>query len=184
MKILNDINQLGSIYASLFHNIEELLLVDFSISILVELVDHGLQFIIAEVFAQFSGDSSQVSETNSAAVILIEQLEGFEDFLDGISWTDLLSHYFKKIRVFYLSTALSVVFLHQIKHFLLLHIKAQGSHRYFQFMIINGSCFVRVKQIKGLLNLLFLLLWQLLSLLSFDLSCYFLLLVSQKVWLS
>ena len=50
-----------SIDAGLFHNSYEFTLIDLSITIFVELVDHSLQLIITKILLHLSSDTTQVS---------------------------------------------------------------------------------------------------------------------------
>jgi len=49
---------------------------------------------------------------------------------------------------------LSIIIPQQFQNLRFLHIESQGSHRDFQFMIIYGPIFVRIEKLKGLFDLL------------------------------
>jgi hypothetical protein len=68
------------------------LFTDFTITIFIEFINHSLEFIITQVFTEFSGDSSQISQADSTGIILVEELESLQDFLNWVSLTDLLGH--------------------------------------------------------------------------------------------
>lgn len=61
-----------SVDACLFHNIKELLFVYFAVAVLVELVDHCLQLVVAEVLSELSGHSAKISQAYSASIVLVK----------------------------------------------------------------------------------------------------------------
>ena len=146
-----------SIYAGLLHYVEELLIVDLTVAVLVELVDHCLKFVIAEVFAQLARHASQVAETDLASVVLIEQLEGLEDLFNWVALSDFGSHDLEEVMVLNLTCTLAVVLLHQVEDLLLLDIKAQSAHCYLQLVVVNSAGLISVEEIECFLDFLLLL---------------------------
>lgn len=64
-----------------------------SITVTVKLVDHAAQLVIADVFSEFSSDSSQVPQTDPPWLVIIEQFEGLQDLLLWIPLQDQVRYY-------------------------------------------------------------------------------------------
>ena len=67
------------------HDSQELLDVDDSIIVLIELVDHGLQLVVAQRLAEFARHATQVLERYRAGLVVVEQGERLADLLLGIA---------------------------------------------------------------------------------------------------
>ena len=143
------------------HDAEELRLADFTIAIFVELVNHGLQLIVRQIFTKFAGNTSQVTQTNLICVVLIEELERLEDLLDRVSLRDFSGHDLEELGVLNLLGAVAIILVHEALHLLLLNIEAERAHGYLQLMVVNLAGFVSVEQVERLLDLLLLLVSQL-----------------------
>ena len=63
------------VVASFSHNAVELVRVDQPVPVAVSLVDHLLQFIIRQSFADFLGDPLQVAEADFPRAVLVEEAE-------------------------------------------------------------------------------------------------------------
>lgn len=68
---------MASEQVSFFHDSNELLLTDLTISISIGFVDHFLELIIGHSFAQLSGHSLQVFKGDFSSLIVIKKSEGF-----------------------------------------------------------------------------------------------------------
>jgi len=147
---------LKSIYTCLFHNAKELILVDFTVSIFVKLIDHSLQLIVGKVFSKFARNSSQIAKTDAAAVVLVKQLKGLEDLLDWVTLLNLVRHYLQKVNVLDGAGPITVIFVHKTENFGFLYIKTESAHCYFELMIVNCASLIGIEQIKSFLDLLFL----------------------------
>ena len=61
------------IEAGFFHDSEEFLLVYFAVMIQIGFVDHFLQLLVGQIFAQFFGDPLQIFESNFTIFIVVKQ---------------------------------------------------------------------------------------------------------------
>ena len=171
-----------SVDACLFHDGQELSLAYLAVTVLVELVDHGLELIVAQVLLHFPGNSTQVPQRYAARVVLVKQLERLGDLLDWVSLADLGGHDLQEVRVLDLAGSFAVKLPHQVEHLLLFYVEAQGSHANLQLVVVDGSGLVGVEKLEGLLDFLFLLVGKVLLHSPLD-SEFHLLLLSQKFWL-
>lgn len=71
--------------AGCLHDSEELLDVDDTVVVLVELVDHGLELVVAQRLAQLARHTAEVLQRYRAGLVVVEQGEGLADLLLGIA---------------------------------------------------------------------------------------------------
>ena len=150
-----------SVDAGLLHNGKEFVFTDLTVTVLVKLVDHRLQLVVAQVLAQLARHSAQIAQTDAARVVLVEELERLEDFLDGVPLRNFGGHYLQEVWVLNLAGALAVVVPHDAEHLLLLDIEAEGAHGHFELVVVDRARLVRVEQLEGFLDLLLLLVGKL-----------------------
>ena len=141
----------------MFHNGEELSLVDLAVTILVELVDHGLQLVVVEVLLHLAGHTAKVTQGDLASAVLVEQLEGLGDLFDRVALADLSSHDLEEVGILDLAGAFAVELPHQVEHLLLLDVEAEGTHAHLQLVVVDGAGLVSVEELEGFLDLLLLL---------------------------
>ena len=65
----------GSEEVGLLHDAEELLLVHFTVSISISLIDHFLQFLVGHMLTQLLCHSLQILEGDLAGLVVVEQAE-------------------------------------------------------------------------------------------------------------
>ena len=157
-----------SVDAGHLHDSQELLLVDLTVAVLVELVDHGGELLVGKVLSELASNSAQVSQRDLSCVVLVKKLESLESLLHGVAVLDLLFHDLNKVVVLNLVGSVAVVLAHQTKNFLLLHIEAESAHGNLQLVVVNGAGLVSVEEVKGLLDFLLLFFGKLLALAASD----------------
>jgi hypothetical protein len=135
----------SSVDAGLLHDIEEFLFVDLTVTILVELVNHGLELIVTQVFSKLAGNSAQVTKRNLASVVLIEKLESLQDLLNGVTLSNFSGHNLKEVMVLNLAGTFAIILFHKIEDFLFLDIETKCTHGNFKFMVVNGASLVSVE---------------------------------------
>lgn len=123
----------------LFHNPNELLLIDLPVPVAIGLIDHLLQLLISHGLAQFSGNSLQIFEGNLASAVIVEESEGLEDLLSGVSLRNLASHEFHEVGELDHSLSLTVDLSNHLFHFFLFWLKTKSSHGDLQFLSIDVS---------------------------------------------
>merc|ERR1719453_250028 len=150
----------------LLHNAEELLLVDLTVAITVSLIDHLLKLLISHPLAELLGHTLQVLERDLAGLIIIEQAEGLENLILRITIQNLVGHHLQEL--FVLDGAASVIIDigDHLLNLLFLWLESKGAHGDLQLLGIDGARAIGIKEVKGLLDLLLLLLSQLLLLLA------------------
>merc|ERR1712039_336867 len=65
----------------LFHDPQELFLIDLTISIAVRLVDHLLELLVGHALTQLLGNALQVLEGDLAGLIVVKQTESLQDLV-------------------------------------------------------------------------------------------------------
>ena len=75
------------------HHLDELFVVDLSISIDISLTDHLIDFLVSELLTKVGHKVTQFGGRNEAVSILVEDLESLEDLLFAISVLHLASHH-------------------------------------------------------------------------------------------
>lgn len=121
----------------LFHDTNKLLLVDFSVSVTIGLIDHLLELLVSHCFAQFSCDSLQILQRDLASAVIIEKSKSLEDLLSWISLCDFASHQLHEICEFNDSFSLSIHFGDHLLDFLLLGLEAKSSHGNLEFLGVD-----------------------------------------------
>jgi hypothetical protein len=123
----------------LFHDSNEFLFVNLSVSISVSLVNHLLKLFISHSFSQLSCYSLQIFKRNLSSIVVIEKSKSLKYFFSWISLCNFSSHQFHKISKLDDSFSLSVNFCNHFLDFFLLRLKSKCSHSNFKFFGINIS---------------------------------------------
>mmetsp|Transcript_98653 Transcript_98653/g.255041 ORF Transcript_98653/g.255041 Transcript_98653/m.255041 type:complete len:247 (+) Transcript_98653:90-830(+) len=150
----------------LLHDAKELLLVDLPITIPVCLVNHLLQLLISHAFAKLLGNALQVLEGDLAGLVVVEEAEGLQDFVLGITVEDLVRHHLQELLVADGAAAIIIDIRDHLLDLLLLGLEAQGAHGDLQLLGVDLAGAIRVEQVERLLDLLLLLVSKLLLLLA------------------
>ena len=145
-----------SVNAGLLHDTKELAFVDLTIAVFVEFIDHGLKFVVRKIFTKLASDSAQVAQTDSAAVVFIKQLEGLQNFLHGVAFSDFVGHNFKEVGILNLASTVAVVLAHQREHFLFLDVESECAHCNFEFVVVDSASLISVEKLKGFADFLLL----------------------------
>ena len=123
----------------LLHYSDELLLVDLPVAVPVGLVYHLLQLFLGHCLPQLPRHPLQVLQRYLPGPVVVEQSEGLEDLLPGVSFCDFTSHKFHKISELDDSLALPVDLSDHLFDFLLLGLEAEGSHGNLEFLGVDVS---------------------------------------------
>ena len=160
-----------SVDAGLLHNGEEFVFTDLAVAVLVKLVDHRLQLVVAQVLAQLARHSAQIAQTDAARVVLVEELERLEDFLYGVPLRNFGGHYLQEVWVLDLSGPFAVVVAHDSEDLLLLDIESEGAHSDLELVVVDSAGLVGVEELESLLDLLLLLISELRTAAAFNWVC-------------
>jgi len=142
----------------LLHDAEELFLVDFIVTVTIGFINHFLEFVIRHVLTQFFGDALQVLERNLASLIVIEEAESLHDFLARVALAHLSGHHGEELFEIDGAVAILVDVSNHFLDFVLVRFKSESAHGNLEFLGINGTRTVGVKQVERFANLLLLLL--------------------------
>ena len=149
----------------LLHDAHELVLANLAVAVSVGLVDHLLDLVVGHVLAELLGHPLEVLEGDFAGLIVVEESEGFQHLLAGVTLGHFLGHHVQKFWEVDHATAVAVGIGDHFSDFLFLWLEAQSPHCNLKLLGVDGPTAVSVEEIKGLLDFLFLLLGQLRSLL-------------------
>ena len=84
---------------SLAHDSHEFFFSNFTISSAVGLLDHLLDLVVCHILAKLLSDTLQVAERDFACLVIVEESEGFEHLLSGVSFGHFLSHHVQELVV-------------------------------------------------------------------------------------
>merc|ERR1711874_953094 len=148
------------------HDAEEFLLIDLAIAVAICLIDHFLQFLIRHALTEFFCYALQVLEGDLTGLVVIEKAECFQDLVLWVTVQDFVRHHFQELFVSNRAASVIVNIRDHLLDLLLLWLEAQSAHRHLQLLRVDLSGAVGVEEVKGLLDLLLLLLCELLLLLA------------------
>lgn len=123
----------------LLHYSDELLLVDLPVAVPVGLVYHLLQLFLRHCLSQLPRHSLQVLQGDLASSVIVEESEGLENLLTGVSLCDFTSHKFHKVPELDDALALSVDLGDHLFDLLLLGLEAEGPHGDLELLGVNVS---------------------------------------------
>merc|ERR1719265_2556765 len=150
----------------LLHDAHELLLIHLPIAIAVSLVDHFLKLLVSHALAKLLGNTLQVLERNLSCFVIVEQTERLQDLILGIAIQDFVGHHLKELLVFNGPTSIIVDIGDHLLDLFFLRLEPEGAHRNLELLGVDGAGSIGVEEIEGLLDFLFLLVGELLLLLS------------------
>merc|ERR1712134_221053 len=89
----------GDFYINLLghHHLDELLIIDLSVSIDISLANHLIDLFVGELLAKIGHHMPQLRSTNESVAIAIENLESFNQLLFCIGVLHLASHQRKEL---------------------------------------------------------------------------------------
>merc|ERR1719498_1280852 len=149
----------------LLHDAQEFFLVHLAITVAICLVDHLLELLICHPLTKLLRHALQVLEGDFSRFVVIEEPERLQDLVLRIPVQDLVRHHLQELLVFDRSTAIIIHIRDHLLNLLLLRLETQSAHRHLQLLGVDGTAAVRVKEVEGLLDFLFLLFSELLLLL-------------------
>ena len=145
------------------HHLDEFLVVDLAITINIGLADHFINFLVSELLAQVGHDVTELGGRDETVAVLVEHLEGLDDFLLAVSVLHLASHHSKELREIDGAVAISIDLIDHVLELGLSGVLAKGAHDSAQLLGGDGAITVLVEQGEGLLELSDLLFGQLVS---------------------
>merc|ERR1719450_1212939 len=148
--------QRSSEEVGLLHDPQELLLVDFAVTVTICLVNHLLELLIRHPLPKLLRHALQVLEGDLPCLVVVEEPECLQD---------LVLHHLQELLVLDRPAAIVIDIRDHLLDLLLLRFETQRAHRDLQLLGVDGATAVSVKEVEGLLDLLLLLLSQLLLLL-------------------
>jgi hypothetical protein len=142
-----------------------------------------VQFVVLQSIADFLRYSSKIAQTNFACIVIVEQLKCAADLFHRIPRQYPLAHYtptalgpathprrtewertyFREVFKVHQPMVRLIMVSEYLQDLGLLEIKAESSHGDLEFVIIHTPILVGIKQLKSLLDLLFLLVCKLRS---------------------
>merc|ERR1740115_564613 len=123
----------------LLHDAEELFLVHLAITVTISLIDHFLQLLVSHALTELLRDTLQVFERDLACLIIIEETEGFQDFVFGITIQDLVCHHFEELLVLDGATSIVIDIGDHLLDLLLLRLEAKRTHGNLELFGIDGA---------------------------------------------
>merc|ERR1711865_1284953 len=141
----------------LLHDAEELFLVHLPITITISLIDHFLQLLVSHALTELLRDTLQVLERDLACLIIIEETEGFQDFVFGVTIQDLVCHHLEKFLVLDGATSIVIDIGDHLLDLLLLRLEAKRTHGNLELFGINGAGAIGIEEVECLLDLLLLI---------------------------
>merc|ERR1719213_325277 len=147
--------------AQLLHHAEKFFFIEHAISITVRIFKHRLKLIISQRLISLPGNALQVLEGDTTCVVIIEEPKGFQHVILGVLVQDLVSHHLQELVKSNLTAA---IVIHLSNHFLnlpWLRLTPKRLHCDGQLLDVNVATSISVKEVKGLLDLLLLLLIEL-----------------------
>ena len=123
----------------LLHYSDELLFVDLPVAVSVGLIYHLLKLFLGHGLPQLPRHPLEVLQGDLAGSVIIEEPEGLEDLLAGVSLCDFTSHKFHEITKLNDTLALSVDLCDHLLDLLLLGLEAQGPHGDLEFLGVDVS---------------------------------------------
>jgi hypothetical protein len=124
----------------LLHYSDELLLVDFAVTVSIGFIDHLLELLVGHGFAQLASNALEVSQGDLSCAIVVEESESFEDFFPGVSLGNFSSHKFHEVPELDDSLAFAIDFCDHFLDFLLLRFETEGSHGHLQLLGVDIAC--------------------------------------------
>mmetsp|Transcript_24218 Transcript_24218/g.52919 ORF Transcript_24218/g.52919 Transcript_24218/m.52919 type:complete len:255 (-) Transcript_24218:30-794(-) len=142
----------------LLHDAVELLLIDLPVTVSVSLINHFLQLLLCQILAKLLCYPPQVLDSNEPSVVIVKQLECLHNFFSAVTFTHLRCHHLQELLEVNGAGAVLVNVCNHLLDLLFLGLKAQCSHGNLQLLGIDGAASICIEQVKGLTNLLLLLL--------------------------
>ena len=145
------------------HHLDEFLVVDLAITIDIGLTDHFIDLLVSQLLAQVSHDVAKLGGGDETVTVLVEHLEGLDDFLLAVGVLHLAGHHGKELREINGAIAISIDLIDHVLELGLSGVLAKGAHDGAQLLGGDGAIAVLVEQGEGLLELSDLLFGQLIS---------------------
>lgn len=96
------------------HDVVELLLGDLSVLVLIGFLDHFLELVLVDVFAEFLDDGLEVLDGDESGLVEVEEVEYLLQVLAGVLVRNALSHQVQEL----VEVDLAPTFLHQVRYYL------------------------------------------------------------------
>merc|ERR1719272_2776575 len=138
--------------------VDELVLVEHSIAIFVGPVHHLLELVVGHVLSELLADALQVLEGDGAGLVVIEQLEHFEQVLAGVLSLLAGGHHSEELVEVNGSIAIGVNVVDELADLLGLGVHTKGLHGDLELVDVDGSGAISIEEIEGFLDLLNLIL--------------------------
>merc|ERR1711862_612394 len=116
----------------LLHDAKELLLVHLAVAIAICLIDHLLQLLIGHSLTKLLRDALQVLKGYLPSLVVVEQAEGFQDFILRVTVQDLVCHHLKEFFVANCAAAVVIDIRDHLLNLLLLRLETERAHSYLQ----------------------------------------------------
>jgi len=145
------------------HHLDELVVVDLTITIHISFPDHLLNLVFGKLFAQIRHNMSQLRRANEPIPILIENLESLPDLLLTVRILHLPSHHGQKLGEVDGAVTVGVDFVDHVLEFGFGWVLTQGTHDGAELFGGDGTIAVLVEEGESLLELSDLFFSQLIS---------------------
>lgn len=80
------------------HHLNEFFVIDLAISVNISFTNHLINLLIGELLTQVGHNVTKFGGGNETVAVLVEHLEGFQDFFFRISILHLARHHRQKLR--------------------------------------------------------------------------------------
>mmetsp|Transcript_2178 Transcript_2178/g.7340 ORF Transcript_2178/g.7340 Transcript_2178/m.7340 type:complete len:210 (+) Transcript_2178:1150-1779(+) len=146
------------------HHLDELLVVDLAVAVDVGFAEHLVDFFVGELFAEVGHDVAELGGGDEAVAVLVEDLEGFEDFLLGVGVLHFPGHHRQELGEVDRAVAVGVDFVDHVGQLGFRRVLPEGTHHGAELLGGDGAVAVLVEEGEGLLELGDLLFGQLIGL--------------------
>ena len=90
------------------HHLDEFFVVNLTISVDIGFADHLVYFFVGKLLAQIGHNVTKFGGRDKAVAVLVEDLEGFQDFFFRVGILHLASHHCQELGEIDGSTAIGV----------------------------------------------------------------------------
>ena len=110
------------------HHLDKLLVVDLTVAVDVGLPDHLVDLLVGELLPKVGHDVTELGGGDEAVAVLVEDLEGLEDLLLGVSILHFAGHHGEELGEVDGAVAVGVDLVDHVHELGLGGVLAEGSH--------------------------------------------------------
>ena len=135
------------------HHADELLVVDVTITINISLSDHLIDFLVGEFLSEVGHNVTELSGRNETVAISVEDLEGLNKLLLGVSVLHLTGHEGKELWEIDGSVTVGIDLIDHVLELSLGWVLTKGAHDSTKFLGGDGAITVLIEEGESFLEL-------------------------------